>query len=239
MQPEGWGGVVKTWLARRAEVARSAIDHRVRGIRVGLLWRSVVGWLGTVAAAGVFFMPGIGVGASAPTLAVASKPVPASTYVQAACAAVARANSQVAANRASLSQVAQAYQAQPSKASATRLKQALVSYLRSAVPVVNDLSARWKAAGVPDTKNGAAFAKALIASQQAGVAPFKLRIAQAQRIDLSSPTRFAAGVNALQAGLNADASKVSRLTLKDPAIKGAPPVLHPLVAFIMTGQTCA
>jgi hypothetical protein len=205
-------------------------------MRVG---RNAVGRLGTLAAAGVIFTPVLGVGMSVPNLAVTSKPVPAATYVQSACAAVAQANSQLEAGKALLSQATEAYQAQPSEATAAQLKHTLVSYLRSGLTIAADLLARWKAAGVPDTKNGAAFAKALISSQQAGFAPFKLRIAQAQKIDLSSAARFAAGVNALLTGLNADVSKLTQQALRDPAIKNAPPVLHPLVTYVATSQPCA
>jgi len=199
--------------------------------------RRTGGRLASLVAVGINVAPG---NASAQIAAVTAAPVPAVTYVQTECQAVAQAHSKLTANQALVTQATQAYQTQPSEATAAQVKQAFVSYLQAGLSIVNDLVAQWKAAGIPDTKNGAAFAKAVIALQRTGVALFKRRITQAQRIDLSSASRFAASANALQAGLRADATKVRQQALRNPVITSAPTVLHPLVMYVTTtAATCA
>lgn len=196
--------------------------------RVGL---RVAGWVVGLAAVGVGF------GASGGIAAATPKPVPATTYVQTVCTAAAQSESQAQALNAPAQQANQALQAQPSAATAAQYKSAILAYFKGTLPIIDGLLPQWRAAGVPDVKNGAAFAKAAIGGLAADPPRLRDEIAKIQKLDVSSPARFVAAFMSVTAKFDAQSASRDRKTLANPVIKNAPSVLQPVVVYVTTSAT--
>ncbi len=163
--------------------------------------------------------------------------VPPASYAAAVCGAIATVHTNTLASQASLQQTAQAFQVQPSSATASQLRQALVDSLTRVRGYFGDVVTALKSAGVPAERNGARFAKALTKHLQAAIAAVDPLVQQAKKIDVGSATRFSTTFRRVTARLDAISTESKAQAREDPAFQHVSPTLHPIVVYLTTSAT--
>jgi hypothetical protein len=175
----------------------------------------------------------------APGAGAAAK-VPAATYVANVCSAIATEHTDSGAPKAAVATAAQAYAANPGPQGATQLRHALTAYLQSVQQSFRALATSIRSAGVPDTPDGARFAKALLRDARRAVAQVRPILARARRIRVASAANFAHDFQELSASVQSIGDRNKREALADPAITRASVVFQPIVGFLTTdAATCS
>lgn len=171
--------------------------------------------------------------------AQATKQVSPETYATAVCGAVATLHTRTQAAEAPVTAATQTYKDQPSEATATALRKALVTYLQQAKANFRTTVTAFQKAGAPAAKNGENFATALNQNLRTALAALDPVIRTAGSIDVTSTTGFAAGAQKVFDQLNAASNVSKKQARQTAAFQHVSAALRPIVSYVKgSSDTC-
>ena len=175
----------------------------------------------------------------APASSWAASTVPPATYTASACSAVATYAGEVSTANDALTAAVDEYQAQPSASTAGQLRAETVAFLQAARAGASDAADSLRDAGVPGVSGGSQFARAAIAEVESVAKALGPLVAQAKKIDTSSPTKFARSFQQVGKAVQAASNAAKKHARADPAFKHSDPALQPFVTYMTTdAKTC-
>ena len=160
--------------------------------------------------------------------------VGAEEYTQTVCGAIAPFAALTEQLGVGFQQAVDAYKAQPSEATATALRQALVALLDQSAQAVDQITDSARTAGTPDVKHGAQFAAAVVKHIGATADALHDLATQAGGIGVASGTRFAGDFQRVANKVDTVEKRLAKLSKRDAAFKNAAAPLRPIVVFMTT-----
>jgi hypothetical protein len=136
-----------------------------------------------------------------------------------------------------LQQAVQAFETQPTQASALALRQAMVDLLQASGESLDRMISASQSAGTPGVKGGAGFAKAVLAHLRTGEKSLRTLVAQAAAIRVGSASQFATDFQKVAAKVTSVSKQAVKSAKADPAFRHPAAALRALVVYLTTSAT--